>query len=100
MCVLYAQIHIVNESRFDAASSELPGAASSLDHGIIKAKRALNDMHHELGTSGFLQVYVDQMTADVVAVTHHCPVTTIVLVAHTAFNHTGDAPSRWTRSST
>lgn len=46
-------------------------------------------MHLELGTAGYSQVYVDQMTTDVVAVTRHCPVThqSIVLVAHTAFNH-------------
>ena len=83
---------MVKENRFYASSTELPGASSTLDYGIIKAKRALNDMHHELGASGFSQVYVDQMTADVVAVTRHCPVThqSIVLVAHTAFNHPND----------
>ncbi|XP_046649156.1 glycogen debranching enzyme-like [Daphnia pulicaria] len=82
-------IHVVKESRLYATSSELPGPSSSLDFGIIKAKRALNDMHLELGTAGYSQVYVDQMTTDVVAVTRHCPVThqSIVLVAHTAFNH-------------
>jgi glycogen debranching enzyme len=80
---------VVKESRLYATSSELPGPSSSLDFGIIKAKRALNDMHLELGTAGYSQVYVDQMTTDVVAVTRHCPVThqSIVLVAHTAFNH-------------
>lgn len=80
---------MVKEKRFYASSSELPGPSSSLDYGIIKAKRALNDMHLKLGTSGYSQVYVDQMTTDVVAVTRHCPVThqSIVLVAHTAFNH-------------
>lgn len=68
------------------------GTAGSLDYGIIKAKRAFHDLHLELGASGYSQVYVDQMTADVVAVTRHCPVThqSIVLVAHTAFNHPND----------
>ena len=59
---------MVKENRFYASSTELPGASSTLDYGIIKA---LNDMHHELGASGFSQVYVDQMTADVVTVTRH-----------------------------
>lgn len=83
---------MVKEKRFYASSSELPGASSTLDYGIIKAKRALNDLHHELGAAGYSQVYVDQMNADVVAVTRHCPVThqSIVLVAHTAFNHPHD----------
>ena len=78
---------MVKENRFYATSSELPGPSSSLDYGIIKAKRALNDMHLELGTAGYSQVYVDQMTPDVVAVTRHCPVThqSIVLVAHTLY---------------
>ena len=86
------KIHVVKENRFYASTSELPGASSSLDYGIIKAKRALNDLHYELGASGYSQVYVDQMTPDVVAVTRHCPVThqSIVLVAHTAFRHPDD----------
>lgn len=42
------------------------------------------------------QVYVDQITPDVVAVTRHCPVThqSIVLVAHTAFGHPPDAAEK------
>ena len=72
--------------------SDLGIDENNLDYGIIKAKKAFNELHLELVSTGYSQVYVDQMTADVVAVTRHNPEThqSIVLVAHTAFKHPGD----------
>lgn len=74
-------IHVVNEKR---QYSSWEGKHT----GLMKAKQALNDLHFSLGESGFNEVFVDQMDADVVAVTRHNPNThqTVVLVAHTAFN--------------
>ncbi|KAG1659081.1 Glycogen debranching enzyme [Nymphon striatum] len=85
-------IHVVKESRlyssWNEKNSTVESSSVHMSSGIIHAKRALNDLHYHLGTSGFNEVYVDQVTADVVAVTRHRPSThsSVILVAHTAFS--------------
>jgi len=67
-------------------------AQSHADVGILKAKKALNDLHFEMGASGYTQIYVDQISPDIVAVTRHSPVThqSIIMIAHTAFKQPKD----------
>ncbi|XP_050557040.1 glycogen debranching enzyme isoform X2 [Spodoptera frugiperda] len=57
------------------------------DTGLLAARRALNELHVWLARAGYCEVFVDQMDADVVAVTRHDPVSrrSVVLVAFTCF---------------
>ncbi|KAI0987877.1 hypothetical protein GJ496_006429 [Pomphorhynchus laevis] len=65
--------------------------------GIIAARRVANKLHESLREEGFTQIYVDQVTTDIIAITRHNPSThhSIVLVARTSFalpdnpEHTG-----------
>ncbi|CAG0880925.1 unnamed protein product [Darwinula stevensoni] len=85
-------IHVVNENRqyqsWDMGGKEKTGTVS-MESGIMRARKVLNELHFELGLKGFSQVFVDQVSEHVVAVTRHCMATheTYVLVAHTAFTH-------------
>ena len=78
-------IHVVNEARTYAGSSEA-------NRGMREARRALNELHCYLGESGFTEIYVDQMNFDVVAITRHNPSTheSVVAVSHTMFNKGAD----------
>uniref|UniRef100_A0A6I8SWU4 Glycogen debranching enzyme n=1 Tax=Xenopus tropicalis TaxID=8364 RepID=A0A6I8SWU4_XENTR len=85
------QISVVSEERFYTKWNPKMAAPIPRDvngqSGIIAGKRALNKLHQELAARGFLQVYVDQVDEDIVAVTRHCPHThqSVVAVSRTAF---------------
>jgi glycogen debranching enzyme len=98
-------IHVVKENRVYSSITDLTEVEekpatptgetapkptqNAADFGILKAKKALNDLHFEMGAAGYTQIFVDQINPDVVAVTRHSPVThqSIILIAHTAFKH-------------
>lgn len=87
------QISVVAEERFYTKWN--PGASPSdtgdvnVHSGIIAARCAINRLHQELGAKGFIQVYVDQVDEDIVAVTRHSPSThqSVVAVSRTAFRN-------------
>ncbi|XP_055084309.1 glycogen debranching enzyme isoform X1 [Periophthalmus magnuspinnatus] len=86
------QISVVKEERFypkwnpSASPSSLGEVGPHT--GIVAGKLALNKLHQELAAQGFIQVYVDQVDADIVAITRHCPSThqSVVTVCRTAFH--------------
>lgn len=79
------QIHVVNETR----EYQEWGNGVDAKSGIVAARSALNRLHGKLADEGFSQVYVDQMSRDIVAITRHSPTTheSVILVAHTAFGY-------------
>lgn len=95
-------VHVVDEARLYPAWGDPPSATTDTseprvcaDSGIMAAKRALNELHAELATGGYNEVYVDQIDADVVAVTRHAPRErqSVIVVAFTAFSAPPLAPA-------
>jgi glycogen debranching enzyme len=82
-------INVVTEPREFPPWSESLGTGVTIHDGIMAGKRALNDLHDQLGRDGYNQVFVDQVTEHVIAVTRHRPSTheSVILVAHTVFWH-------------
>ncbi|XP_019484890.1 PREDICTED: LOW QUALITY PROTEIN: glycogen debranching enzyme [Hipposideros armiger] len=87
------QISVVSEERFytkwNPAASPSDTGDVNFQSGIIGARRAINKLHQELGAKGFIQVYVDQVDEDIVAVTRHSPSShqSVVAVSRTAFRN-------------
>ncbi|XP_040065011.2 glycogen debranching enzyme [Ixodes scapularis] len=79
-------IHVVEEEREFLPWGQA-AAAVHLESGIVAAKRALNQLHFELGKRGYRHVYVDQVDGSIISITRHCLEThqSVVLVARTAF---------------
>lgn len=87
-------VHVVGERRLygqwhTAAPAGVNNHNSVVSQktGIIEAKSVLNALHYDLAAQGFNQVYVDQVSESIVAVTRHSPSThqSVILMAHTAF---------------
>ncbi|XP_063481653.1 glycogen debranching enzyme isoform X4 [Symphalangus syndactylus] len=87
------QISVVSEERFYTKwnPEALPSNTGEVNFqsGIIAARCAINKLHQELGAKGFIQVYVDQVDEDIVAVTRHSPSIhqSVVAVSRTAFRN-------------
>uniref|UniRef100_H2ZLQ6 Glycogen debranching enzyme n=1 Tax=Ciona savignyi TaxID=51511 RepID=H2ZLQ6_CIOSA len=83
-------IHVVTENRLYKKWSSSATRGSEfvgLKSGMINVKRLLNMLHQTMAMNGFSQVFVDQRTPDVVAVTRQNPRThySYILVANTSF---------------
>ncbi|XP_065187406.1 glycogen debranching enzyme-like isoform X3 [Sycon ciliatum] len=76
-------------STWSTASPTALPSPGTVNHasGVVKGKQVLNELHARLATEKYSQVYVDQVSESVVAVTRHNPEThdTVILIAHTAF---------------
>ncbi|TGZ58141.1 hypothetical protein CRM22_009755 [Opisthorchis felineus] len=78
-------IDVVKEKRLYAKWPERVNENTSL----VAVKSALNELHAWLSYQGFTETFVDQCSANVIAVTRICPSTreSVLLIAHTAFSY-------------
>lgn len=75
------------------------GHGVSHNSAMIGARAALNQLHLWLSKEGFSEIFVDQVSKDVVTVTRHCPKDrrSAILVVHTAFGNRSEDSPRTTR---
>jgi len=86
-------INVVTEERLyqswsdDLSKTNQPGFVTAKT-ALVAVKKAINNLHNDLGKGGFEQVYVDNVTGETLSVTRHNPVShqSIVLIARTAFS--------------
>ena len=81
---------MVSEKRYYASwTDSTPNSPNQITNttGIIAAKKILNALHKQLAEEGYNEIYVDQVTEEIIAVTRHCPAhhKSYILMAHTAF---------------
>lgn len=90
-------IHVVDEKREYPSWGKDTNRSDfvNLSVGITNGKRILNNLHYEMATEGYKEVFVDQLAEEVTAVTRHNPLnhSSIILVACTAF-HNPDNPNQ------
>nr|XP_002130821.1 glycogen debranching enzyme-like [Ciona intestinalis] len=84
-------INVVNEKRkYRKWNSALNSGSEfvGIKSGMIQGKHLLNVLHQTMAMNGFTQIFVDQRTQDVVAVTRHNPQThySYILVGNTSFS--------------
>jgi len=84
-------IHVVSESRSYSGWSSMSNSS-----GMIKVRGELTKLHQRLAREGFSEVFVDQMSRDIVAITRHNPRNrrSIVMVAHTRFFPGNEVPKQ------
>lgn len=92
---------MVFEKRYYASwTDSAPSSPNQITNktGIIAAKSLLNALHKQLAEEGYNEIYVDQVTEEIIAVTRHCPAhhKSYILMAHTAFR----APAEWATPTT
>jgi glycogen debranching enzyme len=88
------KIEVVSEKRlypgWSDSTSPSPHPWSTIDHthGLIEAKRLLNQLHQQLAEEGYHEIFVDQVTEEIIAVTRHCSTNhkSFILMAHCAFH--------------
>jgi len=82
-------IHVVNEERFYREWNENSESDRfvNFNSGMVKLKKCLNHWHYQMAARGFTQVFVDQRSEDIVAVTRHNPENhhSYIIVAHNSF---------------
>ncbi|XP_067951516.1 glycogen debranching enzyme-like [Watersipora subatra] len=90
-------ISVVEETRLysswcEGKSGEEPGSCDETC-GIINAKLALNNLHQYMGTDNFEQVYVHDLSDEVVSITRHNPLThcSYICAVRSAFSYPQDS---------
>jgi glycogen debranching enzyme len=76
--MMYKKIHNTHTVKSSSSTKKstaevLPRFCSINSSSLIRARKELSDLHVRLADEGFTEVFVDQLTKDMVAVTRHCP---------------------------